>query len=256
MRILAIGDVCGPNGVQFLKQNLRALRKEHTIDFTIVNGENTAGIGILPQDADDIFAAGADVITLGNHALDMVQIHNYLDDRSDIIRPANMPSQQPGKGVAHAYCGAKKIAVINLIGRCNMGKFHYNDPFAMADQLLKQEDSDIIIVDFHAESTSEKKAMGYHLDGRVAAVFGTHTHVPTADEQIMPKGTGYISDVGMCGAYESVLGIEKEQSVAGFRGDIIGRYRVAQTDCYLCGISYDIDDSGKCTAVQRIQVGK
>ena len=256
MKILAVGDVCGPNGLQFLKQNLRQLQKEHAIDFTIVNGENTAGNGIFPQDADEIFAAGADIVTLGNHALDMVQIHNYLDDREDIVRPMNMPSQQPGSGVAHAYWGDKKIAVAAFIGRCHMGKFHYNDPFAAVDTWLKQEDSDILIVDFHAESTSEKKAMGYHLDGRVSAMFGTHTHIPTADEQILPRGTGYITDVGMCGPFESVIGIDKDQSVAGFRGDIIGKYRAAQTDCYLCGVVYEIDDRGRCTKIQRIQVGK
>ena len=167
MNILVVGDVCGQVGVSFLQKTLRRLKKEYKADLVIVNGENSAGNGILPGQADDIFDAGADIITLGNHALDMFQIHSYIEDSKYMARPLNLPPQQPGIGYSKIEINGKKICVIPLLGRANMGKFHYNDPFSTIDTFLKKDDSDIYIIDMHAEATSEKKALGYFLDGRV-----------------------------------------------------------------------------------------
>lgn len=253
MKILILGDVCGEIGVQCLKKNLRRLQKLYEIDLTVVNGENTAVNGILPHHADDIFAAGADIITLGNHALDMHQIHSYIDSCRFMARPMNLPPQQPGDSFVKIDVNGLRVCAIPLLGRVHMGKFNYDDPFRAIDTFLKNDDSDIYIVDFHAETTSEKRAMGYFLDGRVSVVFGTHTHVQTADEQILPKGTGYITDVGMCGPYHSVLGVEKEQSVAMFRGDIVGRYRESKEPGFISGAVFTVDGSGKCTDVLRFQ---
>lgn len=253
MKILILGDVCGEVGVKCLAKSLRKLQKQYDIDLTVVNGENTAVNGILPRHADDIFSAGADAVTLGNHALDMHQIHSYIDDCRFMARPMNLPPQQPGDGFVKLDVNGRRVCIVPLLGRVHMGKFNYDDPFRTIDTFLKKDDSDIYIIDFHAETTSEKKAMGYFLDGRVSVVFGTHTHVQTADEQILPKGTGYITDVGMCGPYQSVLGVEKEQSVAMFRGDIVGRYRESKEPGFISGAVFTIDDSGKCVDVLRFQ---
>lgn len=254
MKVLAVGDVVGLSGLQYLKRRLRKIKSENNIDFVIVNGENTAGVGILPQQADDIFSAGADVITLGNHVWNKRQIVPYLEDNKYILRPANLAPQAVGQGYGiYDACGYR-VLVINLIGRCEM-QFGPDNPFLAVDKILKQmqDKYDIAICEIHAAATSEKLAMGFYLDGRVSAVYGTHTHVQTADERINPKGTGYITDVGMTGPLWSVLGVKPEQSIAMFRGDLTESFQTAEGECYLGGIVFDIDvSSKKCTDIKRI----
>ena len=207
--ILAIGDVVGGCGVSCLEHHLRAVKKLKNIHFTVVNGENAAMVGLTPNDAERIFSAGADVITLGNHTFGKMQITDYLDDCPYILRPHNLGARVPGRGYGVFDCGRARIAVMNLIGRCDLA-FHADNPFKTADELLKSgEKPTFTLLDFHAEATSEKLAMAYYLDGRVSAIWGTHTHVPTADEEVFPKGTGYLTDLGMTGAVRSVLGIKR-----------------------------------------------
>ena len=253
--ILAVGDVVGACGVKHLSRCLRSLKKRKSIHFTVVNGENAAMVGLTPNDAEDIFAAGADVITLGNHTFGKMQIRDYLDDCPYILRPANLGSRVPGRGYAVYDCGAARIAVMNLIGRCDLS-FHASNPFTTADELLKAgEKPTFTLVDFHAEATSEKLALAYYLDGRVSALWGTHTHVPTADEEVFPKGTGYLTDLGMTGAVRSVLGIEPQQSVETFLGGLAGRYRAPEGPCKLQGAVFSLDsDTGLCVGVERVDV--
>ena len=213
VRILAIGDVVGENGLDFLTHHLRPLKKMKGVDFTVVNGENTAGVGIFPAQAEQLFDAGADVITLGNHTFDKQQIIPMLEDNRYLLRPANYTSRAPGRGTAFYDCGRYSIRVISLQGRVSLN-YNCDNPFAVADRILKEEEkATFTLVDVHAEATSEKLALGYYLDGRVSAVWGTHTHVQTADEQILPKGTGYITDAGMTGPMVSVIGMPAEQSI-------------------------------------------
>lgn len=253
MKILAVGDVCGDAGMDTVERHLRRFCSRENIDLTVVNGENAAMRGIKPAQAEQIFDCGADVITLGNHSFAKNQILCYLDDTENILRPQNSPPQRPGHGVTHVErCGCD-ICVVNMSGRLNMNDCSYSDPFAAADQIFKNEKADIYIFDFHAEATSEKKAFGYHLDGRASAVWGTHTHVQTADEYILPNGTGYITDLGMTGAQNSVIGVKSEQSVSFFRGDIAERFENSDKDCRLQGAIFEIDtDTKKCTSVVRV----
>ena len=254
--ILAIGDVVGGCGVSHLERHLRAVKKLKNIHFTVVNGENAAMVGLTPADADRIFAAGADVVTLGNHTFGKMQIGDYLDDCPYILRPHNLGARVPGRGYGVYDCGRARIAVMNLIGRCDLA-FNADNPFKTADELLKGgEKPTFTLLDFHAEATSEKLAMAYYLDGRVSAVWGTHTHVPTADEEIFPKGTGCITDLGMTGAARSVLGIRPEQSVETFLGGLPGRYREPEKGaCKMQGAIFTLDDAtGLCVDVERIDV--
>ena len=254
--VLAIGDVCGACGVKHLEKHLRSVKKLYKVDFTVVNGENAAGMGLTPADADDIFAAGADVITLGNHSFDKMQIADYLEENPYILRPENLGGRSPGRGDGLYDCGRFQIRVINLIGRCDLN-FHADNPFKTIDKLLKEkEDADFTLVDFHAEASSEKLAMAYYLDGRVSALWGTHTHVPTADEEVFPKGTGFVSDLGMTGAVRSVLGIEPEQSIERFLGGLPGRYRNPDTgSCKMQGVLFTLEsETGLCTAAERIDI--
>ncbi|MGE4548019.1 MAG: TIGR00282 family metallophosphoesterase [Intestinibacillus sp.] len=254
MNLLCIGDVVGKPGLQALQNHLRALKKECRADFTIVNGENASGVGITPQQADDIFAAGADVVTLGNHVWNKRQIVPYLEENRYILRPANFAPQLPGEGCGIFDACGYRLLVMNLIGRCDMA-FGPDNPFLLADRLLREQEGryDIAVCEIHANATSEKLAMGYYLDGRCAAVWGTHTHVQTADERVNPKGTGYITDIGMTGPWWSVLGVKIEQSVAMFRGDLTEYFQSAEGECILSGALFEIDTgSGRCTAVRRI----
>ena len=253
--VLAVGDVVGEEGLRHLSRHLRQVKKLKNIAFTVVNGENIAGNGLTADQAEDLFAAGADVITLGNHTWGKVQIADYLEDNPYILRPANYTARAPGRGYGVYDCGRARIAVMNLIGRCDLD-FNADNPFLTADKLLRQEEkTTFTLVDFHAEATSEKLAMAYYLDGRVSALWGTHTHVPTADARVFPKGTGYITDLGMTGPVESVLGIRPEQSVETFLGGLPGRYRVAGGPCKMEGAIFTLEsDTGLCVAVERIDI--
>jgi metallophosphoesterase (TIGR00282 family) len=254
LNILAVGDVVGDSGVKHLEKNLRPLKKMKNIGFVIVNGENASGVGLTPEQAWRIYDAGADVVTLGNHTFGKMQIRDLLEDAKWILRPANYSGRAPGRGCGTYDVGGLRIRVMNLIGRCDLD-WKAADPFTTADTLLKKEQADITLVDFHAEATSEKLALGYYLDGRVSALWGTHTHVPTADEQIYAKGTGYITDLGMTGPIDSVLGIEPRQSVESFLGGLPGRYRPAEGPCKLQGCIFTVDSAtGRCTAVERIDI--
>ena len=254
--ILAVGDVVGEEGLRHLSRHLRQIKKLKNIAFAVVNGENIAGNGLTADQAEDLFAAGADVITLGNHTWGKVQIADYLEDSPYILRPANYTARAPGRGYGVYDCGRIRIAVMNLIGRCDLDS-NADNPFLTADRLLRQEQEKptFTLVDFHAEATSEKLAMAYYLDGRVSAVWGTHTHVPTADARVFHKGTGYITDLGMTGPVESVLGIRPEQSVETFLGGLPGRYRVAGGPCKMEGAIFTLEsDTGLCVAVERIDI--
>ncbi len=251
MRILAVGDVCGAQGVDFLCGNLSKLKRLHEIDFVVVNGENATMRGISPQNAEDIFSAGADVITLGNHAFDNKKIFDFLDDNPNIIRPVNMPSMRPGNGYRIIDDGRLRICVISLIGRYMMD-YHCENPFTAVDQIIKATKADLYIVDFHAESTSEKRALAFYLDGRASVLFGTHTHVQTADEQVMPGGLGYITDVGMTGGVHSVIGVYPDMAVAKFLGEITPRFEQTADGMCIQGAIFDVAQDGKCTDVQRL----
>ena len=251
-RVLAVGDVCGSGGLAYLQKRLRSIKRAKDVDFCVVNGENTAVVGITPKQADGIFDAGADVITLGNHSFNRREIAERLEDDPYILRPANESPLFPGRGVGVYDSKAGDVAVINLLGRCGMD-FRPDNPFLLIDRLLKPLETKLIFVDFHAEASSEKRAMGFYLDGKVSAVWGTHTHVPTADDEILPKGTGYVTDLGMTGARWSVLGIRPEQSVTQFRGGINSRYESAEGPCKLEAVLFTIDTAtGRTVATERI----
>ena len=251
-KVLTVGDVVGNPGMERIYRNLRQLRRKTQADFCIVNGENASVVGLTPAQADEILDCGADVITLGNHSFGKREIVPYLEDCPQIIRPANYAPQLPGRGWGVFETRAGDVAVIDLIGRCNMD-YGPDNPFLMVDKILKKIDAKIVLVEFHAEATSEKLAMGYMLDGRVSAVWGTHTHVPTADNQVLPRGTGYVTDLGMTGPKNSVLGIRPELSIAKFRGDLTERYRWAEGPTKLEGVLFTIDSAtGKCLKVERV----
>ena len=254
VNILAVGDVVGDSGLRFLEKRLRRIRTELDVAFTVVNGENAAMTGLLPEQADAILAAGADVITLGNHAFGKGKLYRYLDDTPYILRPANFAPQSPGRGWGVFDASFGSVCVVNLIGRCGMN-FGPDNPFVQASEIVKDAGAKVTLVDFHAEATSEKLAMSYYLDGRVSALWGTHTHVPTADERVCPKGTGYLTDLGMTGAVESVLGIRPEQSIETFLGGLPGRYQTPDGPCKLQGAIFTLDGStGLCTGVERIDI--
>ena len=257
LNVLTVGDVVGEQGLDFLTRHLRALQKLHDIHFTVVNGENASGVGITPRQAKDIFNAGADVITLGNHTWNRIQIADFLEDNPYILRPANYTSRVPGRGLG-IYDGPRglRIAVMNLIGRCEMDS-NFDNPFTVADRLLHGLDADVCLVDFHAEATSEKGAMGFYLDGRVQAVWGTHTHVPTADAKVLPRGTGFLTDLGMTGPAQSVLGMRPEQAVNRFLGGLPMRFEPAPGPCKLESAVFSIDtDRRRCVGVERVDVGE
>lgn len=252
--ILAVGDVVGEQGVKHLERHLRSFKKLREIHFTVVNGENAAGVGILPNQVEQLYTAGADVVTLGNHSFGRQQIVSRLEEDPYLLRPANFTGRAPGRGYGIFDCGHIQIGVMNLIGRCGLD-FNAENPFTTADRLLKSEKALFTLVDFHAEATSEKLAMAYYLDGRVSALWGTHTHVPTADDQILPGGTGYITDLGMTGPIRSVLGIRPEQSIENFLGGIPGRYQTADGPCKLQGVIFELDSTtGLCVGTERVDL--
>jgi hypothetical protein len=221
----------------------------------VVNGENASDVGLTPQQAEDMFDAGADVVTLGNHAFRQKSVHNYLDDTPYILRPANYAPQTPGRGFGVFDSKLGPVGVVNLIGRVNMD-YGPDNPFLLVDKILPQlQEAKLILVDFHAEATSEKLAMGYMLDGKVTALWGTHTHVPTADAQVLPQGTGYITDLGMTGPKHSVIGIQPKLSIEKFRGGVYNRYQAAEGPCVLSGAVFTVDtETGLCTKAQGFTV--
>ena len=244
MKILAVGDLIGSAGIRKLKSELPKIREQEKIDFVIVNGENSAeGMGITEKNFKDILEEKVDVITMGNHTWGKKEIFQFIN-HPKLIRPANYPKGVVGKGYNIYSCKNKKIAVINLIGRVDINVLSEN-PFLLAKEIVQkiQNQVDIIIIDFHAEATAEKIALGYFLDGKVTAVYGTHTHVQTADETILEGGTAYITDIGMTGPKKSVIGMEVAASIKRFETTLPERYKIATCECILNGVIFDIDDN-------------
>ena len=251
-KVLAVGDVVGGPGLERIRRSLRWLKRKTNADFVVVNGENAAVVGITPDQAEDILDAGADVITMGNHTWSKREIVPYMDECDRILRPANYAPQVPGRGWGIYETKAGDVAVIDLIGRVSMD-YGPDNPFAVAEKILKEVKTRIVLVELHAEATSEKLALGYMLDGRVSAVWGTHTHVPTADARVLPKGTGYCTDLGMTGPQESVLGIRPDLSIAKFKGDLPERYRWADGPTKIEAVLFTIDSAtGKCLKAERV----
>ena len=250
VKILAVGDVCGEPGLNFLDKRLKEFKKDMGIDFAVVNGENANVVGITPRQADAIFRAGADAVTLGNHTWTRTEMQPYLDERTKILRPANFGPQCPGRGIQVFSRPFGDICLLNLLGRFTLDS-NTDNPFVIADGYMAEIKEKIILVDFHAEGTSEKRAMGYMLDGRASAVWGTHTHVQTSDACVLPKGTGYITDLGMTGPMHSVLGIDPEQSIGKFLGDPPRRYESAKGRCVMECCIFEIDpDTGRCIGAE------
>lgn len=253
-RVLCVGDVVGGPGMERIRRSLHYLRKKCGADFVIVNGENASIVGATPRQAQEILDAGADVITMGNHTFGKRELCDFLDENSRILRPANLAPQVPGRGWGVYETTAGAVAVVDLIGRCGMD-YGPNNPFLMIDQILPRLEAKLILVEFHAEATSEKLAMGYMLDGRVAALWGTHTHVPTSDAQILPSGTGYVTDLGMTGPARSVLGIRPELSIGKFRGDLYSRYQWADGPTKLEAVLFTLDTAtGRCKKAERVDL--
>ena len=254
VRILAVGDVCGQPGLDCLNTKLKKFKVERNTDFCVVNGENANVVGITPRQADAIFKAGADVITLGNHTWTRTELRPYLDERRRILRPANFAPQCPGRGIDVYKTAFGDVCVLSLMGRFTLDT-NTDNPFVIADGFMEEIREKIILVDFHAEGTSEKRAMGFLLDGRASAVWGTHTHVQTSDAEVLPKGTGYITDLGMTGAVNSVIGIDPEQSVGKFMGDPPRRYDSPSGPAKLEGCIFEIDpETGRCLSAEAIRL--
>ncbi len=255
MRLLIVGDINGRAGRRMVQTHMPRLIAGRSIDFAIGNAENAAdGFGITPDLSEQLLECGFDCLTSGNHIWDKHEIIGYISDQPRLLRPINYPDGAPGSGL---YIGATPagipIAVINLMGRVFMPPC--DDPFRAADLALERigTDARIIIVDMHAEATSEKMAIGWHLDGRVSAVVGTHTHVQTADETILPGGTAYITDLGMTGPYDSVIGIEKGLALKKFRTGMPVRFATAKRDPRLCGVILDLDEeTGRARTIERL----
>lgn len=262
MRILFIGDIFGRPGRSIVKECLPGVVKQHVIDLIIANGENAAaGFGITPPLAEDLFELGVDVITTGNHVWDKRELIEYFESANGnphsparrVLRPANYPPGMPGWGVYQGKKNDIPYAVINLQGRVFMAA--NDDPFRKADELLNEIKAKIIFVDIHAEATSEKISLGWYLDGRVTAVVGTHTHVPTADERVLPGGTAYITDVGMSGPYDSVIGVKKEIIIEKFLSNMPSRFEAATGDAKFCAVVVDCNEAtGHAKSIQRLMV--
>jgi metallophosphoesterase (TIGR00282 family) len=254
VRVLAVGDVCGKSGIDFLRGHLKSLKRIKQIDFTVVNGENANVVGITPAQADEIFAAGADVITLGNHTWTRWELKDYLDTKDGILRPANFALCCPGRGHDVFRTPFGEIAVISLMGRFTLDS-NTDNPFVVADEILASLETKLIVVDMHAEATSEKAALGFYLDGRVSAVWGTHTHVQTSDIGLLPNGTGFITDLGMTGPAVSVLGIDPDQSIGKFLGEPPRRYEQAPGPAKMECAVFTIDtQTGLCLETEALRI--
>jgi metallophosphoesterase (TIGR00282 family) len=256
MRILVVGDVFGNPGRKIVKELLPNLKRQHNIDLVIANGENSAGgMGITYSSAQELYTYGVDVITLGNHTWSKKDIFNFIDEDNKIIRPANYPSELPGAGSTVVHLTHASVGIINVMGRVYMDPI--DSPFTSVQKEIDKikEKSDIIIVDFHAEATSEKIAMGWFLDGKVTAVFGSHTHVQTADERILPKGTAYITDIGMTGPMDSVIGVDKDIILKRFTKLLPEKFEVANGPVQFNAVIFDIDDkTKKAVGIERILI--
>jgi 2',3'-cyclic-nucleotide 2'-phosphodiesterase len=257
MRVLILGDVMGRPARRAVRDLVPSLIENEEIDLVVANAENSAGgMGVDLKSARELLSAGVQVLTSGNHIWKKKEIYPFLDDQESLIRPANYPAGAPGKGWCVWQHNGLRALVINLQGRVFMPN-HVDDPFRCVDEILKQHGSrsPVVIVDMHAEATSEKSAMGWYLDGRASIVFGTHTHVQTADERILPGGTAYITDLGMCGPFDSVIGMEKDTVIRGFLTQLPRQFEVAQDNVVLQGVITDIDEeNGRARAIRRLRV--
>jgi metallophosphoesterase (TIGR00282 family) len=265
LNILFVGDIFGSAGRRIVREHIGHIREAHAVDLVVINAENAAGgFGVTPQIADDLFDLGADVLTTGNHVWDKRELLEYLDSvpansserARRVLRPANLQPGLPGHGVYEGITSnGIPFAVVNIMGRVFMNAT--NDPFHLVNDLLKTVEAKVILVDFHAEATSEKVAMGWHLDGRVTAVLGTHTHVPTADERILPGGTAYQTDVGMSGPYDSVIGVEKDLVLHRFLTGMPGKFEAAKGNPKLCAALVTCDpQTGRASHIHRIMLGE
>jgi len=253
MRVLFIGDVVGGPGRRGLAAAMPELRERHSPDLTIVNGENSAGgMGITEKTANALFRAGCDVITTGNHVYRHRDAYEYLDRAERVIRPANYPHANPGKGHLVVEAGGMRVGVINLSGAIGLKVARL--PFQEVDAILERIEADCVVVDFHAEVSSEKVAIGWYLDGRVAAVFGTHTHVPTADARVLPGGTAHISDVGMTGSRTSVLGVKPAQILEGMTTQMPVKFETAEEDVWVMGAVVEINSNGLADSIEHVMV--
>jgi metallophosphoesterase (TIGR00282 family) len=258
MRILILGDVVGRPARRAVRELVPSLVKEQSIDLTIANAENAAGgIGVDVKSAEELFSAGVQVLTSGNHIWKKKEIFPYLNERAALLRPANYPSGAPGRG----WCewenrAGLKALIINVQGRVFMPN-HVDDPFRCVDAILREHGlhSPVVIVDVHAEATSEKNAMGWYLDGRASVIYGTHTHVQTADERILPRGSAYITDLGMCGPLDSVIGMKTDGVIDGFLSQLPRPFEVAEENVVLQGVIVDVDEnSGKAREIRRLRL--
>lgn len=264
MNILFVGDIFGSAGRRIVHEHIGHLREAHAVDLTIINAENAAGgFGVTPQIANDLFDLGADVLTTGNHVWDKKELLDYISVPANsqerprrVLRPLNMQRGVPGFGIFEGVtAGGVAYAVVDLMGKVFMAGT--NDPFEAIDTALAQIKAKVIVVDFHGEATSEKVAMGWYLDGRVTAVLGTHTHIPTADERILPGGTAYQTDVGMSGPYDSVIGVETELVLKRFISGMPGKFEAAKGNPKMCAAVVGCDErTGRATSIQRIMLGE
>jgi 2',3'-cyclic-nucleotide 2'-phosphodiesterase len=257
MKILTIGDVVGKPGRTAVLERLQDLKEQHAIDFTVMNAENVAGgFSITPSIAEQLFRAGIDVMTSGNHIFDKHEVIDYIKKQPRLLRPANYPPNTPGESIWVGQVKGSQVAVFNLLGRVFMQPS--DDPFRIADELLSSlsDAVKIRLVDMHAEATSEKAAMGWYLNGRVSAVVGTHTHVQTADERILPEGTAFITDLGMTGSYSGVIGMNKGDIITRFTSAIRTKAEQSKGDVRICAAVIDVDDeSGRAQSIERLNLG-
>lgn len=258
MRVLAVGDVCSSAGCGIALKNIPKIKREENIDLVIINGENSAvGNGITPESAEILFASGADVITGGNHSLRRKEIYHLLDENPFLLRPDNINADY-GSGYCLMDMGRTSVAIINLSGQIYLDRIKAENPFIAADKLIEHARADgakLIFVDFHAEATSEKRALGFYLDGNVSAVFGTHTHVQTSDAQILPNGTGYITDLGMTGPIDSVLGVKSSIIINRLRNGDLSKFEFAEGRCALSGCFFNVDSAtGLTTQIKPIYI--
>ena len=255
LKILIIGDVTGPSGISHLKNTLWQIREKHSVDFTVVNGENASFVtGISPEAAEELFLAGADVITGGNHTLQNKAAYSYLDSKDNILRPINFPAEAAGKGFC--ICEAKngyRVLVINAMGNIHIEPV-LDSPYPYIDRALRETEGkyDLAVLDFHAEATGEKGAVAYNYDGKISVIFGTHTHVPTADGRILPEGTGYITDVGMCGESGGILGMDSATVVEKMKTRLPSKFKAATGKVIANAALFTVDvGSGRVTEVER-----